>query len=55
MRFKNLGLLGILSLFSCQAGSAGDTLKIENIAGGGDVVVVINSRSLEGWHLVVSQ
>jgi len=47
MRFRISGLLGILSLFSCQAGSAGDTLKIENIAGGGDVVVVIDSRALK--------
>jgi hypothetical protein len=45
MRLKARYFLGIAGLLACPIGSAGDTLKIENIAGSDKIVVVIDSRT----------
>jgi hypothetical protein len=51
MRLRTPCFLGIAGLLACPTGSAGDTLKIENIAGGDTVVVVMDSRisDANGW------
>ena len=49
MRLRTTCFLGIAGLLACPSiGAADDRLRIENIAGGGDVVVVVDSRALQG-------
>jgi hypothetical protein len=45
MRLRTPCFPVIAGLLACSTGSAGDTLKIENIAGGDNVVVVVDSRT----------
>src|SRR5262245_19403880 len=47
MRLRTHCLLGIAGLLACPTGSAGDTLKIQNIAGADNVVVIADSRVSE--------